>query len=76
MGWKSLLREKDPELYLELIELIKETEKYKDIILQAPDPSKAQIWVALALLSKKLNEKRKKEKKSENIDVKEIAKTF
>lgn len=38
-----------------LSELIKETKKSNSAILKSKDKSKAQIWIALALLNQKIN---------------------
>ena len=39
-----------------LNELIKETKEYDHAIRQAKDKSKAQLWVALAIINHKLNQ--------------------
>ena len=76
MGWKKLLEEKDPELYLLLVELIKETHKYREIYRKAKDPAKAQLWLALALLYKKIKEKKKNGDKITEEVVKELEEKF
>lgn len=51
MGWKKDL---DPVLRDYLNSLLKEVEKYKHIYEKADDPGRAQIWIALAILYRKL----------------------
>lgn len=51
-NWRSNL---DLLIDQNLNELIKETNEYSDAITKAKDKSKAQIWVALAIINNKLN---------------------
>lgn len=56
-----------------LKELIKETKEYDSAILKSSDKSKAQIWVALAILNHKINSLKLKNK-AENYE-KKLTKT-
>lgn len=73
---------KELELLIEtnLSELLKETMKYNDAISKAKDKSKAQIWVAMAILNHKINsislEKGKSEKKIPEEELSKILKTL
>jgi len=51
MNWRDEL---DPVLKDFLISLLKEVQKNKDAYLKAEDPAIAQIWVALAILYRKI----------------------
>jgi len=51
MSWKDDL---DPVLRDFLISLLKEVQKSKDAYIKAEDPAIAQIWVALAMLYRKI----------------------
>jgi len=53
MSWRADL-DKGLRPYLE--QIIRESFLYKNIYSQADDPGKAQLWVAMAILSKKLCE--------------------
>ena len=63
-----------------LSELVKETKEYDYAISKSKDPSKAQIWVALALISHKIdlisNDKTKHEKKIPKEELSKILKTL
>ena len=63
----------DLELVIEqnLKELVKETKEYDYAIKKAEDKSKAQIWVALAIINNKINSLLNENKKN---DVKKIPK--
>jgi len=66
VDWRELLREKDPELYLILSQLVNEIKKYKEVYSKAKNPALAQIWIALAIIYKKIYEK--KENNEDNLD--------
>jgi len=51
MGWKSEL---DPVIKDYLNNLLKEVSKYKEAYSKANDIGRAQIWVALAILYRKI----------------------
>ncbi len=51
MDWKDNL---DPVLKDFLKSLLSEVKKYREIYIKAEDPANAQIWVALAILYRKL----------------------
>jgi hypothetical protein len=63
-----------------LNELIKETKEYDYALSKAKDKSKAQIWLALALLNHKINqlkiEDKKYEKKISEEELDKILKTL
>ncbi len=63
-----------------LDELIKETKKSNYAISKAKDKSKAQIWIALALLNQKINdlkfEKKTYDKKLPDEELTKILKTL
>jgi hypothetical protein len=49
-----------------LNELVKETKEYDSAIRRSKDKSKAQLWVALAIINNKLNNLKIKDKKYES----------
>ena len=53
---KTFRKELDLLIEQNLNELIKETKDYDYAISKASDKSKAQIWVALAILNNKINQ--------------------
>jgi CYTH domain-containing protein len=63
-----------------LSEIIKETKKSNSAIIKSKDKSKAQIWVAIALLNQKINdlkfEKKEYEKKLPEEELTKILKTL
>ena len=52
-NWRSEL---DNVINNNIDELIKETKKYDNAIKNSKDKSKAQLWVALAIINSKLNQ--------------------
>ncbi len=64
-----------------LTQLLRETKEFDSGIKQAGDKSKAQIWVAMAILNNKLNQLidnsgQKKEKKLSEKDLKKLLKAL
>jgi len=53
MSWKDNL---DPKLKEHFDELILEVVKEKEAYIEAKDPSKAQLWSAIAILNKKVSD--------------------
>lgn len=71
----------DLDLVIEqnLNELVKETKEYDFAIKEAKNKSKAQIWVALAIINNKLNQiitKKNYKKKIPKEELKKIIKTL
>jgi hypothetical protein len=54
--------------------LIKETKEYSYAINNAKDRSKAQLWVALALINNKLNNRKDSDNITESLNQKEYKK--
>lgn len=77
---KSWRDELDLLIEQNLKELITETKAHSSAISKAEDKSKAQIWVALALLNDKINkleaQKKPYEKKIEKKELNKIIKTL
>lgn len=75
--WRSDL---DLVINENLKELIRETKQYNSAISKAKDKSKAQLWVALAILNNKLNhityEKKGYDKKIPDEELSKILKTL
>ncbi|MGB9674832.1 MAG: hypothetical protein ACPLX8_01740 [Nanopusillaceae archaeon] len=51
MDWKDNL---DPVLRDFLKSLLEEVKKYKEVYMNSDDPARAQIWIALAILYRKI----------------------
>ena len=74
-------RELDLDIDESLTQLLNETKLYDNAISGAQDKSKAQMWVAMAILNKKLelalgnNDKKEKKKLSEK-DLKKLLKAL
>ena len=69
MDWKEILKDEDPDLYIYLQEVLNKVRKYEHIYKKAPNPARAQLWIAIAILYKELKSKKRN---NENIDEKVI----
>lgn len=77
---KNWRKDLDPLIEENINDLVKETNDYKYAISNAKDKSKAQLWIALAIINHKIKnleyELKEKEKKIPKEELNKILKTL